>query len=96
MFVVLLNYTSPIEAIDELLDDHLDYLRQQYASGVFVLSGPQEPRSGGVIIARAASRAELEAILAQDPFQRAGVAEYSLIEFRPRMTAAGLEELREL
>ena len=96
MFVVLLDYIGPLAAIDELLDAHLVYLSRQYAAGVFILSGPKEPRNGGVIIAKAPSLAELQTILAQDPFQQAGVAEYTVTEFRPRMTAAGLEAFREL
>ena len=53
MFVVLLNYEKPLEEIDDLMSDHMAYLRRCYASGVFLASGRREPRTGGVILATA-------------------------------------------
>jgi uncharacterized protein YciI len=46
--------------------------------------GPQGPRTGGIIIADCADRAEIEAIMESDPFFIGGVAEYEIIEFVPR------------
>lgn len=46
------------------------------------MSGPQEPRVGGVILTRHATRAEIDATLAEDPFVREGVSEYEIIEFK--------------
>ena len=44
---------------------------------------PQEPRTGGMILARARDRAELDRLFAEDPFQRAGYARYRVLEFHP-------------
>jgi len=95
MFIVRVNYTSGLDEIDALLERHIAYLNEYYAKGNFLLSGRQEPRTGGVIIARASSREELQTILAQDPFHQAGVAEYLVTEFSPTLAAAGLEHLTE-
>ena len=54
------------------------------------------PRTGGVILAMADSRAALEAILQQDPFCIADVAEFEVIEFVPTKTAPGLESLTDV
>ncbi|OBU85031.1 YciI family protein [Chromobacterium subtsugae] len=94
MYVVSLSYTAPLSDIDALLPAHVAWLNQAYADGLFLASGRKVPRSGGVILARG-ERAALEARLADDPFAKAGVARYDIIEFVPSMTAAGLEGLKE-
>jgi uncharacterized protein YciI len=87
MFVVSLNYLKSHPEVDQHLEAHLAWLKAQYAAGRFIASGRKVPRTGGVILARGACRAELESWLAADPFAEAGVATYDLIEFVPNMTA---------
>jgi uncharacterized protein YciI/uncharacterized damage-inducible protein DinB len=82
-FVVELTYTAPIEKVDALLQPHRAHLARGYSEGLLLASGPKEPRVGGIILARAASKAELEAFLAEDPFATAGIATYRVIEFHP-------------
>jgi uncharacterized protein YciI len=94
MFIVSLHYTAPLARIDELLAAHRAFLDKQYARGLFLMSGRKVPRDGGVIVAQAASRAELEDVLREDPFQQAGVAHYEITEFVPVMTAEPLAAYR--
>jgi uncharacterized protein YciI len=93
MFLVLLTYTKPLDEVDALLPAHREFLGRMYAAGTFLLSGRREPRSGGVILADAASAQALDAVLAQDPFRIHGVASYQVIEFVPTMAAPGLQSL---
>jgi uncharacterized protein YciI len=82
MYVVDLTYLKPLDAIEAHLDAHRQYLNDQYASGIFIASGPKNPREGGVILASAkVSRPELDAILEQDPFKQYGLASYRVVEF---------------
>ena len=95
MFVVLLTYTQPLEKLEPHLPAHRQFLAGHYASGVLVASGPQIPRSGGVIIARGVTREQLLALLAEDPFAQNALADYQVIEFQARACApqlAGWEE----
>ena len=94
MFIVLVTYTKPLEAVNAALDAHRAFLKRQYAAGVFLASGPQNPRTGGVILAQAPDRASLDAVLATDPFRTQGVADYAVIEFLPNMTDDRLAFLR--
>jgi uncharacterized protein YciI len=94
MFIVSLTYTAPLEEVDKHLDDHVTYLKRQYAAGNFVASGRKVPRTGGVILSKLENRATLDAVLAQDPFHHAGVADYEVIEFVPSMVAEGFEILQ--
>lgn len=82
-FVIEVTYTAPIEQIDERLAAHRAHLEKGYESGLLLASGPQKPRTGGVILARVTSREELDQFLAMDPFALANVATYRLTEFEP-------------
>lgn len=95
MFIVSLTYTAPLAAVDALLDAHVAWLEQGYADGLFLASGRKVPRSGGVILARG-ERPRLEQRLAEDPFARAGVAQYDITEFIPTMTVTELDVLRDV
>jgi uncharacterized protein YciI len=95
MFIISVTYTAPLSDIDAHLAAHREFLAQQYARGVFLMSGPRVPREGGIIIAAAPSRAEVEELVRQDPFHQAGVARYDIVEFAPNMTAGPLAGYRE-
>lgn len=84
-FVVDLHYIASFEEIEPALDAHVQFLEKNYASGSFIASGPKEPRTGGVIVATAASKSELEEILDADPFKQQELAEYKITEFRASM-----------
>ncbi|MBE1275696.1 YciI family protein [Enterovibrio baiacu] len=93
MFVVSLTYTVALSEVDQYIDAHIAYLEKQYAEGHFLASGRKVPRTGGIILARANDRAHLDAILREDPFYQAGVADYDVMEFEPSMAAEGLDGL---
>lgn len=94
MFVILLNYIKPLSDVDRFVNEHREFLERHYASGHFLLSGRQEPRTGGVIVARADSKAEIEKILCLDPFHREQLAVYEIVEFLPSMSAPSLASLK--
>lgn len=83
MYAVILTYTRPIPEVDAQMEGHRAWLEAHYASGLFVLSGRRVPRTGGVILARGGTEAELQAHLAEDPFAIAGVARYEIYAFEP-------------
>jgi uncharacterized protein YciI len=83
MFVVLVDYLKPIEAVDAFLVPHRAYLDTLYARKVLLASGPQVPRTGGLLLARGVSKDELRTLLDGDPFAQEGIARYNIIEFDP-------------
>ncbi|MFJ6792890.1 YciI family protein [Streptomyces sp. NPDC091268] len=95
MFVMELTYTAPLEAVEEQMDAHIAWLDGYYAAGVFLASGRKVPREGGVILAAGVSREEIEKIAAEDPFTRAGVCAYRIVEFVATKTSADLTAVRE-
>ena len=93
MFVITLSYVADLDKIDAAMPRHMAYLRKQYNDGVFLVSGRQVPRIGGVIIATGVSREELEQLVALDPFVADGLAEASIVEFNASQTAPQLKGL---
>jgi uncharacterized protein YciI len=93
MFVLELTYTADLDRIDAAMKAHMRWLNAQYAAGRFLISGRKIPRDGGVIIANGASREEIEAIAAEDPFVKQGLATVRVIEFRASQSAASLKAL---
>ena len=87
MFIAILTYKKPIEDVDRFLQANRNYLAEHYAAGDFITSGPQTPRVGGVIMIRAESREAVDSIIAQDPFNINGIADYQIVEFTPTMFA---------
>ena len=95
MFIITLTYLKPAEEIDSLLAAHRAYLHEQYDNGMFLLSGRMVPRTGGVILATADSRADIEAVIELDPFKEAGVASYQITEFVPTMAAEIFSQFKQ-
>ena len=50
------------------------------------------PREGGIIVAVGDSRAEIEAIMKEDPFCARGLAEVRVIEFRASQLADDIQD----
>lgn len=91
MFIFIVKYIKGLEEVERFLDAHREYLNKFYQSGDFIVSGRQVPRTGGIILCKAASREAAEKIFVQDPFHTNGIAEYQLIEFVPTGCAPAFE-----
>lgn len=87
MFVVELIYKAELGEIDARMRAHMTFLRKHYAAGTFLVSGRKIPRDGGVILALAKSRADLERIMQDDPFVKHGLADVRIVEFRASQRA---------
>ena len=82
-FLVDIQYTAPIEKIDEILPHHRAFLQIGYDRGYLLCSGPKYPRTGGIVIARAESKEVLRNYFEQDPYWQNNAAQYTFIEFNP-------------
>jgi uncharacterized protein YciI len=63
------------------MGDHVKFLRKYYKQNIFVASGRKVPRTGGIILALAKSKEEIERIIAEDPFHIHKLAEFAIVEF---------------
>jgi uncharacterized protein YciI len=95
MFVIELNYKADLTEIDAHMRAHVAFLNKYYASGTFLVSGRKVPREGGIILAVAESREQIETIVREDPFHQHGLAEFRVIEFRASQRATSIDALLE-
>lgn len=81
LFIISLTYWVQLEKIDAAMPAHMAYLHRHYEAGDFLVSGRKVPRTGGIIIARAADRMTIEKIVKEDPFVKKELAGVDIIEF---------------
>lgn len=92
MFLISLTYAKSLEVVDACLEKHVAFLEKHYGLGKFIFSGRKNPRVGGIILCKAENAAEVQSIIAEDPFHQEGIAEYDVIEFEPTKYAKGFEK----
>ena len=81
MYIIDLNYIVPLEELDAHMTEHVKYLHRYYKQNKFVASGRKVPRTGGIILALADSKEEVEQIISEDPFFTHKLAEFTITEF---------------
>jgi uncharacterized protein YciI len=80
MFIIVTTYRAPDDEIGRHLAAHTEWFLANYESGLFLASGPRQPRTGAVILAAGEDRARLDAVLAQDPFAVAQLVESHVVQ----------------
>ena len=86
MFIINLNYIVPLEQLDQHMTPHVKFLQKYYKLNTFIASGRKVPRTGGIILAMAKSKEEVEKIMAEDPFCVHHLAEFTVTEFLTSQT----------
>lgn len=83
MFVIHLEYIASLAEIDHYLVAHREYLASCYQQNLILASGPQDPRTGGIIIGLGNDKAVIEAMIQADPFFKQHLAHYTITAFSP-------------
>lgn len=84
--IAIIRYRRPFEEVAPHVEEHRVYLRALKADGRLMVSGPMDPRVGGMLLLRlpdADVLAELDRIRDGDPFTKRGLAQYELIPWAP-------------
>ncbi len=80
----IMNSPLPVPAEDVprvYIPMHEKHIASGIESGIVLFAGPKVQEGGGLMIARAESREELEAFLSRDPFTQYGLAQFKVKEF---------------
>lgn len=93
MYIIDLTYIVPLEELDLHMANHVKYLHKYYKKDVFIASGRKVPRTGGIILALADSKEEVEKIIQEDPFYKHQLAEFNITHF---LTSQYHEDLKGL
>jgi uncharacterized protein YciI len=85
-----------MDLIQDHMEAHMAYVKQQYAAGHFLASGRMVPRTGGIILANVDTRARLDDIIKEDPFCRHELVNVEIVEFTVTNTCRELEILKTM
>jgi uncharacterized protein YciI len=94
--LAIIRYRQPLDQVLKHVESHRTYLAGLKDRGLLLASGPLEPRSGGALLLRVpddAVNAALDRIRDEDPFTKAGVAQYELLPWAPVIGQEGLDQL---
>jgi uncharacterized protein YciI len=91
-FIVDIHYLVPVEQLADILPAHRAFLQTGYDKGLLLMSGPKEPRTGGLAIARSETMEELHDFFLQDPYHINNVATHTIVEFNPVLRQPWLED----
>ena len=94
--MMLVRYRRPLSEVEAVTEAHRAYLRTLQEQGILLASGPLDPRTGGMFLLRvqdANPLADLDAIRNNDPFFKAGLANYEPLVWNVGMGKEGLDKL---
>ena len=68
---------------DDLMQKHMTYTQKKIDEGLILTSSLKSDMSGGLFIIKSDSLESLNKYLDNEPFKKAGVQSYKVIEFTP-------------
>lgn len=77
-YVILLSMNPGKSFTEDLIRDHVAYLRELEAMGKLVMCGPFADYPGGMVILEAENLEEARALAERDPFIKSGTENYEL------------------
>jgi uncharacterized protein YciI len=91
-FIVDIQYLVPVDQLADILPAHRAFLQTGYENGLLLLSGPKEPRTGGLLVARSESLDALREFFSHDPYHLNNLALHTFTEFNPVLRQSWLED----
>ncbi|TFF14194.1 hypothetical protein EXW72_05805 [Pseudomonas sp. BCA14] len=88
LYAITLTYSRPPEQIREHLDAHKDWLVKHIKSANVLFAGPLTDESGGFILAHAQQLADIQEMMAQDPFVAHRLVTLDIVESDPAIRSA--------
>jgi uncharacterized protein YciI len=82
-FIVEITYKVPFEELKDVLPVHRTFLDEGYEKGLLLMSGPQNPKIGGMVVARANDLEEIKELFSRDPYHTENLATHRFVEFTP-------------
>lgn len=90
-FMLQLRFTQPFDTFGDVVSAHRAFLQTGYDQGMLLMSGPKQDKTGGIVIARAESEAQLRDFMAQDPYLTHGLATHEFTPFIATKRAPQIE-----
>jgi len=93
MFLINMEFIDLTKLTEKLTEQHRQYIAKEYLNNNLMFGGRKVPRTGGIILSRQSTRAEVVKLLDSDPFIKHGAASYSITEFIPVMASDKFESI---
>lgn len=94
MFIVFLKFSENKAAAPEHMAGHNEWLKAGFETGMFVLAGTLEPKSGGCLISAHNSLEAVKEFVMKDPFVQEKVVSPEILEVTPSKTEDRLSFLK--
>lgn len=94
--LAIIRYRRELDTVVAQQAAHRAYLAKLKEEGTLVASGPFSPRSGGALLLRVSdghAEAAVDRIRDNDPYIRAGVAQYEILIWEPGIGKEDLDRL---
>ncbi len=93
MYLLNVSYSQSPQEVEPHASSHSAWVREHLDKGTFLFAGPKKSGLGGVILVRSIPRNELQALLSEDSYMRAEVAEYQVLDFDCKAVGPSLRAL---
>jgi uncharacterized protein YciI len=93
MYLLNISYTQPVESVHPHAAAHKAWVKKHIDEGAFLFAGPKASGLGGVIVTRAIPREQLKAMVSEDSFVKAEVADIEIIDFNCTVVAQSITGL---
>ncbi len=88
--VLTTTYTQPLDVVDQTRPAHIAWLEEEVAAGRIVLAGRLESGTGAVLVTGDLTDAEVEDVIASDPYTLAGLIRCERTSFNGAFRGPGL------
>lgn len=93
MYVVLLRFSDNKSQAGQFMDEHNAWIKKGLDDGVFLVVGSLQPNLGGAVVVHNMAKADLDALVAEDPFVANDVVKAEVLEISPAKTDVRLNFL---
>lgn len=94
--IAIVRYRKPMEEVEKATPGHRAYLQGLVDQGLVLVSGPMDPRTGGVVLLRVPDgdvHGTLDRVRDGDPFVIQGIAQWELLPWKPTFGVDKLDRL---
>ncbi|AJP56971.1 hypothetical protein UC34_08150 [Pandoraea vervacti] len=93
LFAITLNYLRPGQEVRAQLEGHKTWLVDNIRQGRILIAGPLLDGTGGFILAHGEQEADIQQMVATDPFAVHQLAGFSIHAITPAIRAEGFPQM---
>lgn len=85
LYAITLNYLRPDAEIQAQLEAHKAWLIHHIQTGNILFAGPLKDKAAGFVLAHATELAEIQQMIAADPFEIHGLVSFDIQTIEPKL-----------